>query len=67
MFTLFLLLSFLNVTIVSNMLQKPYNQIVLFGDSLFQGASDVQDGFSFQAAVQHREWQSMTPLILADD
>ncbi|KAI3337459.1 SGNH hydrolase [Xylariaceae sp. AK1471] len=32
---------------------KPYNQIVLFGDSLFQGASGVQDGFSFQGALQH--------------
>ncbi|KAI1396172.1 SGNH hydrolase [Hypoxylon fuscum] len=31
---------------------KPYNQIVLFGDSLFQGASEVQDGFSFQGALQ---------------
>ncbi|KAI1376678.1 SGNH hydrolase [Hypoxylon crocopeplum] len=31
---------------------KPYNQIVLFGDSLFQGASQVQDGFSFQGALQ---------------
>ncbi|GAW22304.1 hypothetical protein ANO14919_118400 [Xylariales sp. No.14919] len=32
---------------------KPYNQIVLFGDSLFQGCSDIQDGFSFQGALQH--------------
>ncbi|KAI0128698.1 SGNH hydrolase-type esterase domain-containing protein [Xylariales sp. AK1849] len=29
-----------------------YDQIVLFGDSLFQGAVDVMDGFSFQAALQ---------------
>ncbi|KAI1816819.1 SGNH hydrolase [Poronia punctata] len=32
---------------------KPYQQVVLFGDSLFQGSSDVQDGFSFQGALQH--------------
>ncbi|OTA89634.1 hypothetical protein M434DRAFT_398450 [Hypoxylon sp. CO27-5] len=32
--------------------QKPYNQVVLFGDSLFQQASQVQDGFSFQGALQ---------------
>ncbi|KAI2639673.1 SGNH hydrolase [Hypomontagnella submonticulosa] len=32
---------------------KPYNQVVLFGDSLFQGASAVQDGFSFQGALQN--------------
>ncbi|KAI8626880.1 SGNH hydrolase [Xylariaceae sp. FL1651] len=31
---------------------NPYNQIVLFGDSLFQGASGVKDGFSFQGALQ---------------
>ncbi|KAI2630685.1 SGNH hydrolase [Hypoxylon sp. NC1633] len=31
---------------------KAYNQVVLFGDSLFQGASQVQDGFSFQGALQ---------------
>ncbi|KAH9906386.1 SGNH hydrolase [Xylariomycetidae sp. FL2044] len=33
---------------------KPYKQVVLFGDSLFQGASEVLDGFSFQGALQHR-------------
>lgn len=27
---------------------------MLFGDSLFQGASAVQDGFSFQGALQNR-------------
>ncbi|GAP90049.1 putative GDSL-like lipase acylhydrolase [Rosellinia necatrix] len=32
---------------------KPYDQIVLFGDSLFQGSSNIQDGFSFQGALQH--------------
>ncbi|KAI1103812.1 SGNH hydrolase [Jackrogersella minutella] len=31
---------------------KPYNQVVLFGDSLFQQSSQVQDGFSFQGALQ---------------
>ncbi|KAI1457268.1 SGNH hydrolase [Annulohypoxylon moriforme] len=31
---------------------KPYNQVVLFGDSLFQQSSAVQDGFSFQGALQ---------------
>ncbi|KAI5863110.1 SGNH hydrolase [Durotheca rogersii] len=31
---------------------RPYNQVVLFGDSLIQGASEVQDGFSFQGALQ---------------
>ncbi len=30
-----------------------YPQVVLFGDSLFQGSSQLQDGFSFQAALQH--------------
>lgn len=29
-----------------------YPQVVLFGDSLFQGAVEVNDGFSFQAALQ---------------
>ncbi|KAI0976289.1 SGNH hydrolase-type esterase domain-containing protein [Xylaria arbuscula] len=32
---------------------KPYNQIVLFGDSLFQLSSDINQGFSFQGALQH--------------
>ncbi|KAI0406704.1 SGNH hydrolase-type esterase domain-containing protein [Xylaria palmicola] len=32
---------------------KPYNQIVLFGDSLFQYCSEVDGGFSFQGALQH--------------
>ncbi|KAI2637418.1 SGNH hydrolase-type esterase domain-containing protein [Xylaria nigripes] len=32
---------------------KPYNQIVLLGDSLFQGCSEVKDGFSFQGALQN--------------
>lgn len=31
-----------------------YDQVVLFGDSLFQGATDTLDGFSFQAALQNR-------------
>lgn len=31
----------------------PYPQLVLFGDSLFQGCSDIQDGFSFQGALQN--------------
>ncbi|KAH7328499.1 GDSL-like Lipase/Acylhydrolase [Stachybotrys elegans] len=30
----------------------PHPQVVLFGDSLFQQSIDVQDGFSFQAALQ---------------
>lgn len=30
----------------------PYPQVVLFGDSLFQGAPDTLDGFSLQAALQ---------------
>ncbi|KAK3333651.1 SGNH hydrolase-type esterase domain-containing protein [Cercophora scortea] len=29
-----------------------YPQVVLFGDSLFQGAADNSEGFSFQAALQ---------------
>ena len=37
--------------------QAPYPQLVLFGDSLFQGCSDIQDGFSFQGALQNRECQ----------
>ncbi|KAJ9150870.1 GDSL Lipase/Acylhydrolase family protein [Pleurostoma richardsiae] len=31
----------------------PYPQCVLFGDSLFEGCSDVKDGFSFQGALQN--------------
>ncbi|ORY59083.1 SGNH hydrolase-type esterase domain-containing protein [Pseudomassariella vexata] len=31
---------------------KSYNQVVLFGDSLFEGAADVKDGFCFQSALQ---------------
>ncbi|KAI8665719.1 SGNH-hydro domain-containing protein [Fusarium sp. Ph1] len=31
-----------------------YPQLVLFGDSLLQGSIDIQDGFSFQAALQTR-------------
>ncbi|KAK2070298.1 hypothetical protein P8C59_004804 [Phyllachora maydis] len=31
---------------------KPIPQVVLFGDSLFQGSTDLLDGFSFQAALQ---------------
>ncbi|EPE07268.1 gdsl lipase acylhydrolase family protein [Ophiostoma piceae UAMH 11346] len=30
---------------------KPYPQVVLFGDSLFQGATETQDGFSLQGAL----------------
>ncbi|PSR93959.1 SGNH hydrolase-type esterase domain-containing protein [Coniella lustricola] len=30
----------------------PYEQVVLFGDSLFEACVDVQNGFSFYAAVQ---------------
>ncbi|KAH8894825.1 SGNH hydrolase [Thozetella sp. PMI_491] len=30
----------------------PWPQVVLFGDSLFQGAPDLKEGFSFQAALQ---------------
>ncbi|KAI0180018.1 SGNH hydrolase [Hypoxylon sp. FL1284] len=33
---------------------KPYNQVVLFGDSLFQYASALKDGFSFQGALQNQ-------------
>lgn len=36
------------------MRKKPHNQVVLFGDSLFQQSSAVQDGFSFQGALQNR-------------
>lgn len=36
--------------------QVPYPQVVLFGDSLFEASVEVQDGFSFFAAVQRREW-----------
>ena len=35
--------------------QAPYPQVVLFGDSLWQGSVDTQDGFSFYAALQKRE------------
>ncbi|KAH8743669.1 SGNH hydrolase-type esterase domain-containing protein [Diaporthe sp. PMI_573] len=30
----------------------PYPQVVLFGDSLFEGCVDIQDGFSFYATLQ---------------
>lgn len=30
----------------------PYPQVVLFGDSLFQGAAEILDGFSLQAALE---------------
>ncbi|KAM7215706.1 SGNH hydrolase-type esterase domain containing protein [Rhypophila decipiens] len=30
----------------------PYPQVVLFGDSLFQGAAETSGGFSFQGALQ---------------
>ncbi|KAG5915935.1 hypothetical protein E4U42_007870 [Claviceps africana] len=33
----------------------PYPQLVLFGDSLMQQSVDVQDAFSFQAALQSRK------------
>lgn len=36
------------------MRQVPYPQIVLLGDSLLQFSVDLQDGFSFQAALQTR-------------
>lgn len=35
--------------------QAPYPQVVLFGDSLFEGSVDAQDGFSFYATLQKRE------------
>ncbi|KAK1781568.1 SGNH hydrolase-type esterase domain-containing protein [Copromyces sp. CBS 386.78] len=35
-----------------------YPQIVLFGDSLFQGAANLEDGFCFQAAVQQPAYKS---------
>ena len=41
--------------------QKSYNQVVLFGDSLFQQSSQVQDGFSFQGALQDCSSSSLPP------
>lgn len=38
--------------------QASYPQVVLFGDSLFEGCVEVQDGFSFFAALQKREQPS---------
>jgi hypothetical protein len=35
-----------------------YNQVLLFGDSLFQQSVDLQDGFSFQAALQSRAFMT---------
>ncbi|RKU44182.1 hypothetical protein DL546_007138 [Coniochaeta pulveracea] len=32
----------------------PWPQVVLFGDSLFQQAAEVKDGFSFEAALQQQ-------------
>ena len=31
---------------------KPYDQIILFGDSITQMSSSQEDGFGFQAALQ---------------
>ncbi|KAF9871643.1 gdsl lipase acylhydrolase family protein [Colletotrichum karsti] len=39
-------------TVLTARNQKPYPQIVLLGDSLFQGSAVVSDGFSFQAQLQ---------------
>lgn len=42
------------ITITVTPLQTLYPQIVLFGDSLFQAAGQLSDGFSLQAALQSR-------------
>lgn len=39
----------------TDVLQSTVPQVVLFGDSLFQQCSDLQEGFSFQAALQSGE------------
>ncbi|KAI1771373.1 SGNH hydrolase [Hypoxylon cercidicola] len=44
--------SSLFVCVVVQNMAKPYDQTVLFGDSLFQFASEAQQGFSFQGALQ---------------
>lgn len=36
--------------------QAPYPQVVLFGDSLWQGCVETNEGFSFYAALQRREY-----------
>ena len=36
--------------------QDPWPQVVLFGDSLFQFSTALQDGFSFHGALQARMW-----------
>lgn len=40
--------------ILNRQTQAPYPQVVLFGDSLFEGCVDAQDGFSFYATLQKR-------------
>ncbi|KAK7730850.1 hypothetical protein SLS53_008928 [Cytospora paraplurivora] len=44
----------------------PYPQVVLFGDSLWQGSVDTQDGFSFHAALQKRYNTSQALRIIED-
>lgn len=34
---------------------------MLFGDSLIQGAAQIQDGYSFQGELQHREFRARCP------
>lgn len=41
---------------------QPYDQIILFGDSLTQGSHDQAGGFAFAPALQHG---SFFPLVLA--
>ncbi|KAH7162453.1 SGNH hydrolase-type esterase domain-containing protein [Dactylonectria estremocensis] len=36
-----------------------YPQVVLLGDSLFQHAAEVLDGFSFQSALQRKFWRRL--------
>lgn len=36
------------------LLQTSYPQFVLLGDSLFNNSIEIQDGFSFHAAIQTR-------------
>lgn len=49
----------------TNQLQMTYPQFVLLGDSLFQNSIALQDGFSFNAAVQSRTYTSQIPSLRA--
>lgn len=40
-------------------LQTSYSQVVLLGDSLFERASFIEDGYSLQSALEMREYMAL--------